>query len=103
MRALERHDVDRLLDDTDDRAVAPRVRAHLAELFLGEISALAAEANSSLDLLDRAGELNGILGAGGEKVKREPLSGPATDAGKLRELGDEILDSRAEHAGSVAV
>ena len=103
VRPLERDDVDRLLDDADDRAVAPRVRADVAELLLGEVSALAAEANARLDLLDRAGELDGVLGACGEEMEGQPLRGPATDSRQLRELGDEVLDRRAEHARSVAV
>ena len=60
--ALDRDDVDRLLDDADDGAVAPRVRADLAELLLGQVPALAAEAHARLDVLDRASELERVLG-----------------------------------------
>ena len=50
-RPLERDDVDRLLDDADQRVVAPRVGADAAELLLGEVAALAAEAHALLHLL----------------------------------------------------
>ena len=103
VRAFERHDVYRLLDDTDDRAVAPYVRAHLTDLLLGEIPALAAEPDSSLDLLDRASKLDSVLGACGEQMESQTLCGAAANSGQLRELGDQVLDRRTEHARSVAV
>ena len=53
-RPLERDEVDRLLDDADRRPVAPRVEADRAQLVLGEVAALAAEADALLHLLDRA-------------------------------------------------
>ena len=56
VRALERDHVDRLLDDADDGAVAARVEADRAELLLGQVAALAAEADALLDLLDRVRE-----------------------------------------------
>src|ERR671915_420322 len=46
VRPLERHDVDGLLDDAHDGAVAPRVGADAAELVLGQVPALAAEADA---------------------------------------------------------
>ena len=56
VRPLERDDVDRLLDDADDRAVAPRVGADGAELLLGQVAAVAAEADALLHVGDRAAE-----------------------------------------------
>ena len=47
-RPLERDEVDGLLDDADRRPVAPRVGADRAELLLGEVAALAAEADALL-------------------------------------------------------
>ena len=38
-----------------------------------------------------------------EQVEREPLRRAPPDSGQLRELDDEVLDRRAEHAGSVSV
>ncbi len=93
---LERDDVDRLLDHADDRAVAARVRADGAKLFLREVSAFAAEADARLDLLDGSRKLDGVLRACGEEMEGQPLRCPAPDARQLRELGDEVLDGRAE-------
>ena len=53
VRPLEREHVDGLLDDADDRAVAPRVRADAAELLLGQVAALAARPDALLDVGDR--------------------------------------------------
>ena len=83
--------------------VAPRVRADAAELLLGEVPALAAEADARLHVLDRARQLERLLGSRGEDVKRQPLSRPPPDAGELRELRDEVLDGRAQHGESLAV
>ena len=51
--ALHREHVGRLLDDADERLVAPRVEADDAELLLGQVPALAAEADALLRLADR--------------------------------------------------
>ena len=71
-RPLERDDVDRLLDDADRGAVAPRVEADCAQLLLGEVAALAAETDALLHLFDRPGERKGLLllasGAGGTRA-----------------------------------
>ena len=80
-RALEREEVDRLLDDADDRVVAPRVEADRAELLLGEVAALAAEADALLHVLDRVGERQRLLLRHLEEVEREPLRGAAADPG----------------------
>ena len=82
MRPLERDDVDRLLDDADDGAVAACVGADRAELLLGEVAALAAEADALLHLLDRARERERLLLRGREEVEREPLRGARADPGR---------------------
>ena len=56
MGALERRQVDRLLDDADQGVVAPSVEADPAHLVLGQVAALAAEADALLHLPDRVGE-----------------------------------------------
>ena len=94
---LERDEVDGLLDDADRRAVAPCVEADRAELVLGEVAAIAAEADALLDLLDRAGERERLLLLGLEEMKRKPLCGAASDPGQARQLCDEILDGWAQH------
>ena len=60
-RPLERDEVDGLLDDADRRPVAARVEADRAQLVLGEVAALAAEADALLHLLDRPGERQRLL------------------------------------------
>src|SRR5258706_594467 len=55
-RPLERDEVDGLLDDADRGLVTPRVDADGADLLLGEVAALAAEANSLLHFANRCRE-----------------------------------------------
>ena len=81
VRALERDHVDRLLDDADDGAVAARVEADRAELLLGQVAALAAEADALLHLLDRRRERERLLLVGRRMWKasrcavRDPIPG----------------------------
>ena len=94
--SLDRDHVDRLLDDTDDGAIAPRIRAHAAQrLFLGQVPALAAEPNACLHVLDRTQALERILwsrrASGTQGVARKPPD-------EQRELRDKVLDGQAEHA-----
>src|SRR5207245_9243903 len=92
-----RDEVDRLLDDADRRPVASGVEADGAQLLLGEVAALAAEADALLHVLDRAGEREGLLLLGLEEVEREPLRRAATEAREARPLREEVLDGRARH------
>ena len=95
--ALERDDVDGLLDDADRRVVAPRVEADRARLVLGQVPALAAEAHALLDLLERRSEGERLLARPLQHVEREPLRRPLPDSRQPGELRDEILDRGAEH------
>src|SRR4051812_42282061 len=61
VRALQRHDVDGLLDDADQRVVAAGVDADPAQLFLGEVAALAAEPDALLYLLERGRERERLI------------------------------------------
>ena len=97
MRALDREEVGGLLHDADDRAVAASVEADRAELLLGQVSALTAEADALLDLANRVGERDRLLLRDAQKVEREPLRRAGADAGQARELGDQVVDERAEH------
>src|SRR5829696_1886417 len=56
VRALDRDDVARVLDDADERAVPARVGADLAARALGQVEADFAETDAFLDLADRVGE-----------------------------------------------
>ena len=72
VRLLERDEVGGLLDDADDRVVAAGVEADAAELLLGQVAALAAEADALLRLADRLGERERLLlrrrAAGGRRA-----------------------------------
>src|SRR6185369_15154452 len=61
VRTLDRDQVRGLLDDADDRVVAPFVTADLAGLVLGQVPALVAETDALLDLLERAGQCERLL------------------------------------------
>ncbi len=103
VRPLQGHDVGGLLDDADDRPVAPSVAADLAGLVLGPVAALVAEAHALLRLLERAGERERLVRRRAEQVEGQPVRGPGAHPRKARQLRDEILDRRAEHAAIVPV
>src|SRR5439155_19053922 len=88
---------DGLLDDADQRVVPPGVLADRAHLLLGQVPALAAEADAFLDLLDRRGERERLVLADLQQVEREPLRRPLPDPGQARQLRDEVLDGGREH------
>src|SRR5207237_6208330 len=90
-----------LLDDADHGVIAPRVAADRADVLLGQVAALAAEADALLDLLDRRGERQRLLYRQAQQVKGEPLRRPRADPGQSRQLGDEVVDGGREHDGSV--
>ena len=77
--------------------VAAGVGADDAELFLGQVAALAAEADPLLHLPDRVGERARLLLGDAQEVERQPLRRPGADAGQARKLSDEVVDDRAEH------
>jgi hypothetical protein len=95
--ALDGNDVAGLLDDADDRAVAPLVLADAAARALGEVEAHLAEADLLLHLADRVGEGVGALGVLAEDVEGQPLGAALADSGKLRELGDQAVDGARVH------
>ena len=101
MRPLERDDVDGLLDDADDRAVAPRIGADGAELVLGQVAAVAAEAHALLHLGDRVGERERLVLRHREQVERQALGGAGADPGQAGQLRDEVVDGGAQHGGEV--
>ena len=86
-----------------DGVVAPCVRADPAELLLGQVAALAAEAHALLHLLDRGCERERFVLAALEDVEGEPLRRARADARQPGELRDEIVDRGAEHRRSLAV
>jgi hypothetical protein len=94
VRPLHGDEIDRLLDDANDRPVATRVLADRAELVLRQVAALLAEADAFLHLLDRCGERERLVLRRPEQVKREPVRGAGADAGQARQLRDEVVDRR---------
>ena len=95
--ALNRDQVDGLLDDADQRVVAPRVETDRAPFLLGEVAALVAEADALLDVLDRRGEGERLVLRSLEEVEREPVRRARAHAGEAGKLCNEVLDSRAQH------
>src|SRR5918999_2892395 len=97
MRALEREEIDGLLDDADDRSVTPLVAADPADLVFGQVAALAAETNAFLHVGDRAGERARLVLRRPQEVEREALRGARADPGQTGQLRDEVLDGGREH------
>src|SRR4029450_12256314 len=95
--ALDREQVRGLLDDADDRTVAPGVGADRAELFLGEVPALPAEADALLHLADCVGEREGLLLRDAEDVEGEPLRRARAHSREPGELRDQVVYEGREH------
>ena len=102
-RTLDGEQVDGLLDDADDRAVAARVEADPAHVFLREIAALAAETHPLFHVLDRLRERQSLVLLRAEQVEGEALSRTGADTGKAGQLRDEVVHGRAEHGPIVQV
>ena len=100
-RALDRQDVQRLLDDADRRAVARSVAADAAGVDLRDVLADGAEDCPLLQLDDRLRERDGVVVRDAQQVVGEPLRALRPDAGQLVELFDEPRDGRgaAERRG----
>src|SRR5689334_19641843 len=81
--------------------VAALVEADAAQLFLGQVPALAAEAHALLHLLKRGRERERLVSRPLEDVEREPLRGARADPRQAGQLRDEVLDGRAEHRAIV--
>src|SRR5690606_27072471 len=86
--------VARLLDDENRRAVTLLAGADRAGRGLGEVRADSAVPDRGLHVGDRAGQALGGLLVAPEEVERHALGGPASDAGKTGELGEEAFDGR---------
>src|SRR4029450_7008351 len=83
--------------------VAPGVTADLTGLFLGPVPAVDAEPHALLRLLERRGELQRLVARRAQQVEREAVRCARPDAGQPRQLRDEVVDRRAEHAAIVPV
>jgi len=78
-RPLDRDEIDRLLDDADQRVVAARVAADGTSVLLGQISAFVAEANSLLHSLDGSGQGERLLLGSLQEMESEPMSSAAAN------------------------
>src|ERR1700675_3704607 len=94
VRPLERNESGRLLDDADQRGVAPLVDADRAQRVLGEVAALVAEADALLHVADLLGERERLRLRHLEQGEPEPLRRALADAGQARQLRNEIVDRR---------
>src|SRR3954471_4450992 len=103
VRALDRDHVAGLLDHADHGAVAPLVQADRAAGALGEVEADLAQRDLLLDVLDRLGQRERVVGGGAQDVEGEPLRGAVADPGQLGELADEALEGRGEHYGRMII
>src|SRR5690606_20295774 len=90
--ALHRDDVAGLLHHAQDVGVTPGIRADAAQLALGDVEALAAEADLLLHLDDRPGEAVRLLRVHLEQVEGDALGRLRPDARQPAERVDELLD-----------
>jgi hypothetical protein len=96
VRALDRDDVRRLLDDADEARVTPLVGADAAARAVGQVEADLAQADPRLDLLDRLRQRQRVLLGSAQQVEREPLRRAPADAGQPAQLGDQALNGWRE-------
>src|SRR3990172_1289378 len=87
--ALQRQDVQRLLDHADDAALAAVVGAHTAGVYLGDVLADGTEGDALLDLEDGGGERLRLGGRHAKEVIGEALSALGADAREFVELVDQ--------------
>ena len=97
VRALERDDVARLLDDAHERPVAALVLADPAARPLGQVEADLAEPDALLDLPDRGDERDCLVVLDSEQVEGQSLCRALADAREPAQLGDQALDRRRLH------
>src|SRR5262245_8491058 len=82
--SLDGDQVDRLLDDADQRVVAARVAADRADVLFGQVAALVAETDAFLDLLDRGRERQRLVLRPLEQMEGEPVRSTRADARQPR-------------------
>jgi hypothetical protein len=79
--ALERENVKRLFDDTDDRSVSARIATDLARILCGDVEAGRTKDNLVAHPADRVSELIGKLNGLAQQVESEPLGCLWTNSG----------------------
>src|SRR5665811_1526102 len=96
-RPLDCDDIFGLLDDAEDRVIAPRILADTAFDVFGDIAAYRTEMNLRLDVGQHRRKTPYILRIGIEKKERDALRALGADAGKAPEFIDQILDYTVIH------
>src|ERR1700759_1058517 len=90
--AFDGDDVGGLLDHADELRVAALVGADAAARAVGEVEPDLAQTDPLLDLANGVGQGEGLPVGGAPDVEGGPRLGPAADARKLGQLGDEPLN-----------
>src|SRR5919201_2753935 len=80
-RPLDRDEVDRLLHDADERVVTTGVATDPAHLVLRQVSALLAEPDSLLHVLDRRGERERLVRWALKEMEGQPMGRPTSHSG----------------------
>ncbi|CAI7674331.1 unnamed protein product, partial [Penicillium discolor] len=96
-RALDRRDVLRVLDHTDQCLVAAGVATDRAAFLLRDVAADLAEADPDADLGQQLGETGDVERRRLQDVERDALRRLRADAGKAAELVDQLLDDAVVH------
>ena len=99
--ALNRHDVLGLLDHAQHRRVAALVAADGAQLRLGDVAALLAEAHAGLHRGNRVGQARHIGGVSVQDVKSDALSRLGAHTRQAAELVNEVLYCTLVHASPI--
>lgn len=95
-RFLERHHLERFLDDEHRRVVATQVRAHRAEFFQTDHLAVDAVLHLPIEIHQCLSECLGSRLAAPEEVERQPFRGLWADSGELTEFLNRFLDLGGE-------
>ncbi len=99
--ALDGEHIEGLLDNAQHGLVAARVRAHRAEIALGDEVAAAARPHPVMQVAKRRGQSSGGLRRRAHAVEGQPLGRLGTDAGQPAELRGQPLDRRGDHSHRV--
>ena len=99
--AFNRHDILGLLDHAQHRRVAALITANRAQLRLGDVAALLAEAHARLHRGNRIGQARHIGSVRIQNVKSDALSRLGAHAGEASELVNEVLYCTLVHASPI--
>ncbi len=89
---LDAQDVDGVLDDADQRGIAPRVEANRARHWLGQGATVRAGPDAFARLDDRLGQLAHGSFFALHEVQRQPFRRARADAGQTAQRGEQFVD-----------